>query len=72
MDVAVTRTGAGLQLSVRDDGRGFVVDGADKGAGAGLRSLRARARRLGAELRLQSRPGETRLTLQVPLAAKAS
>lgn len=68
--VALTNTGVGaeLKLSVRDDGRGFVVDGADKAAGAGLRSLRARARRLGAELQLQSRPGETQLTLQMPLA----
>ncbi|WP_418145714.1 ATP-binding protein [Variovorax paradoxus] len=69
VDVAVTRTGAELQLSVRDDGRGFVVDGADKGAGAGLRSLRTRARRLGAELQLQSRPGQTQLALRMPLAA---
>ncbi|WP_436300423.1 ATP-binding protein [Variovorax paradoxus] len=69
VDVAVTRTGAELQLSVRDDGRGFAVDGADKGAGAGLRSLRTRARRLGAELQLQSRPGQTQLALRMPLAA---
>ena len=71
VDVAVTRTGAELQLSVRDDGRGFVVDGADKGAGAGLRSLRTRARRLGADLQLHSRPGETQLTLCMPLAPSA-
>ncbi|WPH12417.1 sensor histidine kinase [Variovorax paradoxus] len=71
VDVAVTRTGAELQLSVRDDGRGFAVDGADKGAGAGLRSLRTRARRLGADLQLQSRPGQTQLALRMPLAAVA-
>jgi len=69
VDVAVTRTGDELQLSVRDDGRGFVVDGADKGGGAGLRSLRARARRLGADLQLHSRPGETQLALRMPLAS---
>jgi len=71
VDVAVMRTGAELQLSVRDDGRGFVVDGADKGTGAGLRSLRARARRLGADLQLHSRPGETQLALRMPLAPAA-
>ena len=71
VDVAVARAGAELQLSVRDDGRGFVVDGADKGAGAGLRSLRTRARRLGAELQLQSRPGQTQLALRMPLAPAA-
>jgi signal transduction histidine kinase len=68
VDVAVRRAGAELQLNVRDDGRGFVVDGADKGAGAGLRSLRARARRLGADLQLHSQPGETQLVLRMPLA----
>jgi signal transduction histidine kinase len=71
VDVAVMRDGAELQLSVRDDGRGFVVDGADKAAGSGLRSLRARARRLGAELQLQSRPGETQLALRMPLVPTA-
>ncbi|MET3493153.1 sensor histidine kinase [Variovorax boronicumulans] len=72
VDVAVVRDDAQLKLSVRDDGRGFVVDSDDPGAGAGLRSLRARARRLGAELQLQSRPGETQLTLQMPLPGAGS
>lgn len=71
VDAAVTRADAELQLSVRDDGCGFVVDGADKLAGAGLRSLRTRARRLGAELQLHSRPGETQLVLRMPLAPAA-
>jgi len=66
VDVKVARAGAELQLSVRDDGRGFAVE--DQTAGAGLRSLRTRARRLGAELHLQSRPGETRVALRMPLA----
>jgi signal transduction histidine kinase len=66
VDVTVARAGAELQLSVRDDGRGFAVEG--QTAGAGLRSLRTRARRLGAELHLQSRPGETRVALRMPLA----
>ncbi|KIQ27711.1 histidine kinase [Variovorax paradoxus] len=71
VDVAVMRDGAELKLSVRDDGRGFVVDGTDKASGTGLRSLRARARRLGAELQLQSQPGETQLALRMPLAPAA-
>jgi signal transduction histidine kinase len=71
VDVTVARAGAELQLSVRDDGRGFVVDqaGIPGNSGAGLRNLRARARRLGAELQLQSRPGETQVALRMPLAA---
>ena len=65
VDVTVARAGAELQLSVRDDGRGFAVDGMS--GGAGLRNLRARARRLGAQLQLQSRPGETQVVLRMPL-----
>jgi signal transduction histidine kinase len=73
VDVTVARAGAELRLSVRDDGRGFSVenggsDGARAG-GAGLRNLRTRARRLGAELQLQSRPGETQVALRMPLGA---
>lgn len=72
VDVAVQRAGHELHLSVRDDGRGFVVDEVGgKAAGTGLRSLRARARRLGAELQLDSRPGDTHVALRVPLAPAA-
>jgi signal transduction histidine kinase len=67
VDVAVTCAGADLQLDVRDDGQGFVVADAAKGGGSGLRSLHARARRLGAELRLESRPGATQLALRMPV-----
>ena len=66
VDVTVARDGADLRLSVRDDGRGFEVE--RQTAGAGLRNLRMRARRLGAELLLQSRPGETQVALRMPLA----
>ncbi|SDZ34315.1 hypothetical protein SAMN05518669_12916 [Variovorax sp. YR634] len=69
VDVTVARAGAELRLSVRDDGRGFAVEGTGEAGGAGLRSLRARARRLGAELQLQSRPGETQVALRMPLAS---
>jgi signal transduction histidine kinase len=73
VDVTVACAGAELRLSVRDDGRGFSVeDGGSDGAragGAGLRNLRTRARRLGAELQLQSRPGETQVALRMPLGA---
>jgi signal transduction histidine kinase len=69
VDVTVARAGAELRLSVRDDGRGFAVEGTGEAGGAGLRSLRTRARRLGAELQLQSRPGETQVALRMPLAS---
>jgi len=70
VDVTVARAGAELRLSVRDDGRGFVVENIDKATGAGLRSLREGARRLGAQLQLQSRPGETQVLLRMPLGAR--
>ena len=57
---------------MRDNGRGFAVDTADRGSGAGLRSMRARARRLGGELRLHSQPGQTELALCVPVSAPAA
>ncbi|MEZ2297029.1 ATP-binding protein [Variovorax sp. RCC_210] len=68
VDVSVARAGAELRLSVRDDGRGFALEDTARNAGAGLRNLRARARRLGGELQLQSRPGETQVALRMPLA----
>lgn len=69
VDVCVQRTGAALELSVQDDGRGFAPAAPGEAAtGAGLRSLRARARRLGSELAIRSAPGATRLMLRVPLA----
>jgi signal transduction histidine kinase len=47
--------GDGLSLRIADDGVGF--DPADPSAGFGLISMRDRARALGGELRIASRPG---------------
>lgn len=56
-------------LLVQDNGAGF--DPARRnGAGHGLANMEARAARLGATLRIESRPGEgTRLVLTFPVAA---
>ncbi|WP_191992845.1 sensor histidine kinase [Pseudomonas aeruginosa] len=57
--------GGFLYLSVRDDGRGCAADPAP---GFGLDSMRQRARCLGAELSLRSRPGQgLALRLRMPL-----
>jgi ligand-binding sensor domain-containing protein/signal transduction histidine kinase len=56
-----------LDLTIADDGRGF--DPAAAGDGHGLRSMRARAAALGADLEVTSRPGagtRLRLGLRVP------
>ena len=55
-------------FEVSDDGDGFSDDGPGKGEiHVGLRIMRERARRIGAQLQVQSQPGEgTRVTLTLP------
>jgi signal transduction histidine kinase len=67
VDVKVLRNGDVVSLAVQDDGCGFVHQAAEQAGGAGLRSMRARARRLGSVLQLESAPGRTRLALQLGL-----
>ncbi len=60
--------GRGLTLEIRDDGRGF-QPGAPGDGRNGLRSMQARAARLGAQLQIDSAPGRgTRLFLDAPIA----
>lgn len=44
-----------IRMSVRDDGRGFLTDSVKNGLG--MRSMRDRARAIGADLSVESRPG---------------
>ncbi|MDM0085073.1 7TM diverse intracellular signaling domain-containing protein [Variovorax sp. J31P179] len=67
--VAMSRVGAELRIGVRDDGTGFMVDAPDRVGGAGLRSMHARARRLGGDLLVQSHPGLTELVLRMRVVA---
>jgi signal transduction histidine kinase len=67
VDVSVARHGDTLLLAVQDNGRGFEHTAADQASGAGLRSMRARAQRLGGALHLESAPGATRVALQISL-----
>jgi two-component system sensor histidine kinase UhpB len=64
------RTGeTGLELTVRDDGRGFEPREPDRAAegGLGLGGMAERARLVGGELTIESRPGAgTELCLRVP------
>jgi len=65
----LARTPEGLQIEVRDDGRGFAIEAAVH-VGAGLASLQARARRLGCALHVDSAPGRgTRIGCMLPLTA---
>jgi two-component system sensor histidine kinase UhpB len=65
VEVGLARSGGGVELSVRDDGRGF--DPATEHEGIGLSGMAERARLVGARFDVASRPGGgTELTLQVP------
>ncbi|MFO1494046.1 MAG: histidine kinase [Lysobacterales bacterium] len=55
-----------LRLAVIDDGRGIAADAM---RGKGQAHMQQRARAVGGELRIDSRPGRTAVTLTVPLPA---
>jgi signal transduction histidine kinase len=64
--IALGAAGGRMRLAVRDDGRGFEPDQVE-GVGFGIRSMRERAQLLGAELRLESKPGcGTRVEIALP------
>lgn len=64
--ISVILEGAGnneLSLQVLDNGTGFDVDTALAAGGVGMRSMKARVRKIGGQLDVQSGPGETRLVV---------
>jgi two-component system, NarL family, sensor histidine kinase UhpB len=68
-DVRLARDGDVLRVCVRDDGRGFSVEGAKRaGGGLGLFGMEERAAYLGGHVVVHSRAGEgTTVTAEVPL-----
>lgn len=65
------QSGGLLQLTVEDDGRGFDVAAVQQAAlNVGMRSMQARAQRLGAQWSVQSQPGRT--VVQVLLQVEAA
>ncbi len=63
----------GLSLAVRDNGRGFAVeDVLAAGSGVGMSSMRMRIERMGGQVRIESRPGETRLIATIYGSAPAT
>jgi two-component system sensor histidine kinase UhpB len=66
VSVGLRTDGPGVELTVRDDGRGFEPS-RPVGNGLGLGGMAERARLVGGELTIESRPGEgTELSLRVP------
>ncbi|MEU1082132.1 HAMP domain-containing sensor histidine kinase [Streptomyces sp. NPDC005908] len=66
-ELALRRAPGGVELRVRDDGRG--IGGADEGAG--IRGMRERALLVGADLTVEPGPGGgTELRLAVPVPAR--
>lgn len=62
----VRRVGAGLVVSLRDNGVGFDADDARTRSGLGLATMKERARLLNGVFSISSRPGETHLQLSIP------
>jgi two-component system, NarL family, sensor histidine kinase UhpB len=65
ISVKLRRTEDGVELEVADDGRGFAFDQSERGLGIG--GMRERALLVGAELTIESRPGQgttVRLSVQ--------
>lgn len=56
-----------VRLMIIDDGRGFDVQAAGRAQGIGLRNIAERVEHLGGTLALESEPGRTALTIELPL-----
>lgn len=71
VDLRIIYRAGGVRLALADDGRGFDVAAihADPRRGIGLRNMRERAESIGSALRVQSRPGLTRVIADVPADA---
>jgi signal transduction histidine kinase len=67
VELQLTWTAGSLEMTVRDDGRGFVV-AESAGKGLGLASMRERVEALGGALAISNEVSGTRLEARAPLA----
>lgn len=71
IEIALTQTPAGVELSIADDGKGFNLTDSRAG-GLGLLSMDERVRFLRGHFAIQTTPGGgTRLQVQIPVALEA-
>ncbi|MEM6799891.1 MAG: sensor histidine kinase [Bacteroidota bacterium] len=57
-----------LQISIKDNGKGFAYEPGSKVAGIGLNNIMTRVRQLEGEMEIQSKPGEgTKIEVDIPL-----
>ncbi|CAJ95419.1 Signal transduction histidine kinase [Cupriavidus necator] len=68
-DVVLRNDARGLELVVSDNGMGFEPAAIERHPGTGMRSMRARTRRLGGTLSVRSTGEGTMLTVRIPIAA---
>jgi signal transduction histidine kinase len=70
VEIELAAHGGSLDLSIRDDGRGFDLAGTVTPAGVGLRSMRERVERRGGTFVIESAPGQgAAVRIWVPLVA---
>lgn len=70
--IAVDGTDNLLRICLRDDGTGFDKDAKIKQGGAGLINLQSRAKQIGAQLSIQSAPGQgTDVMIELPFGTPA-
>ncbi|AHF17133.1 tetratricopeptide repeat-containing sensor histidine kinase [Niabella soli] len=66
--VQLIREAKRFDLTVEDDGKGFILDAAMAGNGAGLSNIRSRAAYLGGKLDIHTAPGQgTSIHIEIPL-----
>lgn len=61
--IDVVKQGSRVRLSIRDNGRG--IDAASASGGIGLKGLRERIELMGGKLKVESRPGTTKLIVEL-------
>ena len=68
VEMALTRTGARIRLTISDAGKGFDPDEAAVGPGIGITSMRERLAALGGQVEFEASPGRgTRVVATLPL-----